>query len=155
MRFHGWGITNTFLIESLPWFSVDSSGLASALRFGSGSLYDPDARRRVAYKTDGHDAYRHATLLRKHYGCAPEAIATRHPSTRQAQARVSVKSLQHIERALRRKFDVPPPSYGVAGTDAGPHIHGVMAPGGNNSIGLLCSERDAKYPNPPGAKAAA
>lgn len=127
MRFHGWGVTHSALIESLPWYSVDSSGFGAAWRFGRATIYNPDTRRAVAFATNGRDAYRHATTLRKHYGIPASAVATAGKDTQRNLVRLSGKSYQLLEDRLRRKHKVSAPTYGQRHAQAGPNLHAVDA----------------------------
>lgn len=114
MRFHGWGVTHPILLNSLPWYSVDSSGTSAAYRYGRLVLYDPAKHKSVQISMDGVDVYKHATLLRKHYGVRPGELAVSNATTRPALIRAAARSNQIIERELRRKFNVMPPAYGVS-----------------------------------------
>lgn len=146
MRFHGWGVTHSLLLESLPWYSVDSSGFGRAYRFGHASIYNPDTNTTQPFAVDGRDAYRLATTLRKHYGALPQDVAVSTPGTRAAHIRLAARSYQLLEARLRTKFRVSAPTYGqnfavadfcvfnVMGTDhatpralVGPNVHAVDA----------------------------
>lgn len=126
MRFHGWGVTHPVLLNSLPWYSVDSSGTSAAYRYGRLVLYDPAKHKNVQIAMDGVDVFKHATLLRKHYNVRPAEIASSSSTTRPALIRAAARSNQFIEAELRRKFNVSPPSYGIYGATAGPSIHLVL-----------------------------
>lgn len=127
MRFHGWGVTHTMLVDSLPWYSVDSSGAGAAYRYGRAGLYCPDTRKLVQVRMDGRDAYRHAQLLRRHYGLKPSDVAYSKPETLRALVRAAGRSFQLREKALRAKFHVTPPSYGQTSPQVGPNVHMVDA----------------------------
>lgn len=133
MRFHGWGVTHPILLSSLPWYSVDSSGTSAAYRYGRLALYDPERHKTFTINMDGSDAYRFATLLRKHYGIRPAQIATSNVTTRPTLIRAAARANQIIEAQLRRKFNVTPPTYGINSACAGPAVHLVLATGGAKS----------------------
>ena len=126
MRFHGWGVTHPLLIESLPWYSVDSSGFGQAYRYGRGSVYDPDTNTTQTFAVDGRDAYRLAGTLRKHYGALPQDVAVSTRDTRAAHIRLAALSYQLLEARLRIKFRVTAPAYGQNHAAVGGNIHGVM-----------------------------
>lgn len=127
MRFHGWGVTHPLLVESLPWFSVDSSGFSAAYRYGRATIYDPDTRSKVSFQTDGRDAYQHATLLRKHYGVSAQRVAVSTRETRHDLIRLSAKSYQLLEDRLRRKHQVTAPTYGQNDRMDGPSVHAAAS----------------------------
>lgn len=127
MRFHGWGVTHPALVNSLPWYSVDSSGTSASYRYGRLALYDPTKHTNVQIMMDGRDAYRHATMLRKYYGVTPAEIAFSSADKRPTLIRTAVRSNQILENELRRKFHVSPPSYGMRSGRVGPSVHMVLS----------------------------
>lgn len=127
MRFHGWGVTHKLLVNSLPWYSVDSSGAGAAYRYGRLVLYDPEAYRTVTVAMDATEIYKHANLLRKHYGVRPTDIASSTSTTRRALIRASARSNQLVEAHLRRKFNVSPPTYGMQEAGVGPKVHVALS----------------------------
>lgn len=163
MRFHGWGVTQKLLVNSLPWYSVDSSGAGAAYRYGRLVLYDPETYRTVTIAMNAMDVYKHANLLRKHYGVRPVDIAASTSTTRRALIRASARSNQLVEAHLRRKFHVSSPTYGMqasAGTGpsihvslsgehkqlvAGPHIHTSLADGQHENAALLSDGPHVHY----------
>lgn len=68
IRVHGYGMSDTALMERYPWFSVDSTTWASAARFGNELL--PDGRFLTQRKSPiGHERGMSADLARIHrYG---------------------------------------------------------------------------------------
>lgn len=133
VRFHGWGITHPRLIETLPWWSVDSSGFGQAYRFGRLNLFDPDRKRNVKVTLDGRDAHRAGGLLRRHYGTTAAEVATSTPANRRLLIRVSGRAYQLLEDFLRDRHRVTPPSYGVRAPTGGTSVHAVDGSIGNLS----------------------
>lgn len=128
MRFHGWGVTHKLLVNSLPWYSVDSSGAGAAYRYGRLTLFDPETCTNVQVLMNATDIYKHANLLRKHYGVRPADIAASTPTTRRALIRASARSNQLVETYLRRKFNVSAPTYGMnAAAGGGPRVHVALS----------------------------
>lgn len=79
MRFHGWGITHPLLLDNLPWWSTDSSGFASAFRFGTLKLWNPERGRFTAVELNGRNLAEFARLIREDYGLDWREIATSNP----------------------------------------------------------------------------
>jgi hypothetical protein len=111
VRFHGWGVSHSLLLDNLPWWSADSSAFASAFRFAVARLFDPDAGRFVAVDMDGHSMARYSRLLTKHYdGLDWREIANAGSAVRRPVGRASLKALQHYGRWLRQRQVVDPPA---------------------------------------------
>jgi len=128
VRFHGWGVTHPALMMKLPWWSVDSSGYASAFRYGTMALVDPDVVpfRRFQVKLNGRDIAPHAALLRKHYGLQDwSRVAVSNRDTRRDVGRVAVRTYQLMEDYLRRRYQVTSPQ-SLAVDSPGPHVHAVQ-----------------------------
>ncbi len=122
VRFHGWGVTHPALLMNLPWWSVDSSGFASAYRYGRLQLWNPDTKSRQLVAMDGRQTAAVARLLKDHYGVDWRRIAESNRDTRRDLVRVSIRSMQLMEQYLQRRHRVtPPPSLTADG--AGPLVH--------------------------------
>lgn len=129
MRFHGWGVTHPRLLDSLPWWSVDSSGAGSAYRYGRATLYNPTTGKTLSFEMDARSAHLHGELLRTHYGINPAEVSSSSRDNRALHVRLGVRALQLKEAWLRQRFQVSPPSYGDATAaavgQAGGNIHYV------------------------------
>jgi hypothetical protein len=123
MRFHGWGVSHPRLLDSLPWWSVDSSGFGQSYRYARLALFNPDTCKTETAAIDGREVYRLGSLLRRHYGVAPEELDRSGPATRQLLVDVASRRAQLMEDRLRRRHAVPPPTYGVRGAEVGTHVH--------------------------------
>lgn len=125
MRFHGWGVTHQKLLSSLPWFSVDSSGIGAAYRYGRAAIWDPRTKTVVSVAMNGREMYRHSDLLRMYYGISPADIAESTVDTRSMIIRTMAKSVQLREDWLRTRHHVTAPMYGLQQTadGNGMHIH--------------------------------
>lgn len=126
MRFHGWGVTATKLLQ-LPFFSVDSSGWSSSYRYGRLTLRDPATGRQVPVILDGRGSYAPEVVeLLRHYGVTPSQIATSGPHNRALLVKLSALSAsvgeQHFRR-LHRRNPVTAPAWGInlRPVPAGPH----------------------------------
>lgn len=144
VRFHGWGTTHSTLVDGLPWWSVDSSGFASAFRFGTMKLFDPQVGRTRSVPLDGKSIAKHARLLRSSYGTDWRAISVSKPANRREVARVAIRSQQlHAEWLQRRRAVTPPPRF--QGEERGPLLAAAFARneaeyGTNPSGGILSSK---------------
>lgn len=127
MRFHGWGVAHPLLVQSLPWYSIDSSGFGSGYRYGRLNLFDPDQRRLVGATLDGRGAFTVGTLLRQHYGVEPAEVARSHGANIDLQLRVAAHASQLLEDHLQRRYAVPPPTYGLREPVVGTAVHFVDA----------------------------
>lgn len=126
VRFHGWAATRSWLVNQLPFYSVDSSSGNSALRYGTSKLWNPATCQPVSIDMNGVDSHRHALLLRKHYQVEPADVAVSNPGSKRALLRLSVVSTQYREDWLRARFQVTPPTYGLNGPQPiGPNVHFV------------------------------
>ena len=126
LRFHGWGVTADKVLN-LPFYSVDSSGWTSAVRFGRVILRDPRTGKDYPIDLNGRDAYRPevATLLRDIYGVSVRDAATSSGANRETIIRISALSVAVQEARARRKHGtITSPSWGrLAGTADGPILH--------------------------------
>jgi hypothetical protein len=136
MRFHGWGLSNNYLLR-LPFYSVDSSGWGASYRYGRLILRDPMKQGKVHTLTlNGRDAYSPevATLLRDQYGVNPSDVSTTGPHNRLLMVQMSALSASVLEQQVQwnhRKNRVTPPTWGRLGgwdlpdfpNQQGPLIH--------------------------------
>jgi hypothetical protein len=125
VRFHGWGVTHPKIVNSLPWFSVDSSGFSSAYRFARLSLFDPRTSKRVGINLDGKNIFNHSRLLRDVYKVDPSKVCTSNVDNRRDLVRLSVSSAQKLEDYLRKRHKVSCPTYGVSNNNNGTNVHFV------------------------------
>ena len=123
MRFHGWGITHSQLLLTLPWYSVDSSGFSSSYRFARLSLFDSRIGKNIGIELDGKEIFKHSDLLFREYGVDPEAVKVSTPATRRDLVRLSIASVQHQEDFLRARHKVSPPQYGLNVLGQAPNVH--------------------------------
>ena len=141
VRFHGWGVTHPKIVNSLPWFSVDSSGFSSAYRYARLSLFDPQTSKRVGISLDGKDIFNHSRLLRDVYKVDPIKVCISDKNNRRDLVRLSVASAQRLEDFLRKRHKVSAPVYGLSNNSEGKKVHFVDTYTGhfelmrNNQIG--------------------
>jgi len=144
VRFHGWGVTHPQLLLNLPWWSVDSSGYASAYMYGRLILWDPEKARRITVPVgkEGRAVAAHARLLSNHYGLDDwRRIEVSNAATRRDLVRVSIRSLQLMEKFMTRRWGVTPPA-SLAHADRGPNVHAALgAPSMQPTRSLSPSDR--------------
>ena len=116
--FHGFGRTRLDDLRDFPWYSVDSSNVARASRFGLVDLFD--GHRFITLKrSEPRSLYRHGALLRAH-GIAPGDMDNRNKATRALAYQVGVTGWRRCEEWLRaRHGPVPGPR---PGDPPGPHL---------------------------------
>jgi hypothetical protein len=107
--FHGFGQTRNDVIQSLPWFSVDSSSWGKAHRFGQLDCWT--GRKFVkAQVGDRESIYKIAPYIRQ-YGGDPEDFADRARYHRSKIIPIAAASWRGFELFLRRKHgDIPLPA---------------------------------------------
>lgn len=129
MRFHAWGVTNRKILDVLPVYSADSSGImGQGYRYGRIRLFDPATHRDITVHLDGGpDAYRNGTLLRRVYGTDPAAIARAQPSNRALLGRLAVAATQQYAAWLQARHQVSPPTWGIGGAPDGTRVHVVSS----------------------------
>lgn len=131
VRFHGWGVTTARALQ-LPFFSVDSSGWTSGVRYGRVSLRDPQTGEVHAIKLDGRSTYTPevARLLAKHYGVSPSEVARSSGANRMLMVKLNALSASVLEQQFRRMHRAAPittPSWGrLNESPTGPHQHLVL-----------------------------
>lgn len=110
VRFHGWGISHPYLVDSLPWWSTDSSGFSSCFRFGTLRLWVPRRGRFVSVDLNGRDIAKHAKLLREVYGIDWKLISESKPGNRRELGRVALRSVQLYAAWLQTRQQVSAPA---------------------------------------------
>lgn len=127
VRFHGWGISHPRLVDTLPWWSTDSSGFSSVFRFGTLRLWLPQSGRFVSVSMDGYSVRKYARTLKRFYGVSNwRTVAVSKPANRREVGRVAYKALQLYSEWLRARQRVTPPASlaprmgAWAGADQGP-----------------------------------
>lgn len=134
MKFHGWGVTHTELINNLPWYSVDSSGFSSAYRFATLRLFDPKKGKSVGMELDGKDIFKHSDLIRRVYNIDPELVKKSTPQTRRNLVRLSIASVQQLENFLKKRHGViSTPKYGVKSESSSASIHLALGAAGTQA----------------------
>jgi len=104
--FHGFGQTRKALIESLPWYSVDSSSWGSGHRFGAVDLWT--GRQFVKVRVgDTKSVYKYAAEIRQ-LGVDPACIADRGRYHQRFAIRISAASWHAYEAHLRRRHGAVP-----------------------------------------------
>lgn len=136
MRFHGWGLSNNYLLR-LPFYSVDSSGWGASYRYGRLQLRDPNRQGKAhSIVLNGRGTYKPeiATLLRDGYGVNPSDVSLSQPNNRLLMVQMSALSASVLEQQVRwnhRKGNITSPKWGrlggwnqgEMGEVNGPHIH--------------------------------
>lgn len=125
VRFHGWGATHSTLVDSLPWWSVDSSGFSSAFRFGTMKLFDPRVGRSRSIPMDGRSMAKWHSVLKRYYGVDWRTVATSNAANRREVARVALRAVQLHGEWLQRRRQVSPPAL-LDGPPSGPLIHAAL-----------------------------
>lgn len=144
MRFHGWGVTSPRMIVNLPWYSVDSSKVSTAGRYGLLHLFNPRTGKTSDVAVNGRAMFAEADLLRDVYGVEPADVAVLTKATSRPVMRLAVASMQRREDYVKRRLGpVPAPSYGITRrhATAGPHIHVVQS--GASAFQLLNRQENA------------
>ena len=109
VRFHGWGVTHPELVMNLPWWSVDSSGVSAAYRYGRMTLVDPNDGSKVTVALNGKDIAAYAHVLQRDYGIDWRRVASSTTESRRDVVRVAMRGMQHLESFLRRRWKIEPP----------------------------------------------
>lgn len=99
--FHGFGQTRKQVIESLPWYSVDSSSWGSGHRFGALDVWT--GREFVKVRIGNTQSiYKYASVIRG-YGVDPACLADRGRYHQRYAIAVSAQSWHAYESHLRRR----------------------------------------------------
>jgi hypothetical protein len=114
MRFHLWGATRRKLLDNLPAYSADSSGiLGAAYRFASLRLFNPQTAASVTVPMQHANVHRYGDLLRRHYRVDPAQVRRPTPENRHILIQIAARSTQLYSEWLTRRHNVPPPSWAV------------------------------------------
>lgn len=130
VRFHGWGIAVMRYLRALPFWSVDSSGIGAAYRYGSARLLDPTSGRltrvdipsskprtrrpRAKTMTSGL-----AAQIRQATGYHLHDMVVR---DRLALVSLGMAEATNLTRYLTARHDVAPPA-GLPGAPRGTRVH--------------------------------
>ena len=135
MRFHGWGVSSDVAMQ-LPFYSIDSSGWASAYLYGRLVLRDPASSKDYNVVMDGKGAYSPevAFLLRDHYGVNPSDVSRSKAGNRKLIVRLAAMSASVQEqriRKLHRASNITRPMWGrlAPAAPVGPSQHLVFVHG--------------------------
>ncbi len=127
--FHLWGVTSRKILEALPFYSADSSGImGTAYRYGRLRLFDPRTTRDVSILLNRTDPHKHRDLLAL-YGVTPGEIDHSDASNRTLLIRLSAASTQQFAAWLRKRRPITPPTWGINNAAPGPRVHVVAASG--------------------------
>jgi hypothetical protein len=124
VRIHGLGVSAQKIVESLPWFSIDSSSGSAAYRFGRAHLFDPRTRKMETISlNDPKDVYAAREILRRFYGIDPSKITFSSMANRALLCYLIGKTHELWEEDLHKRRPIPPPP-GL--TEPGTHLHHVL-----------------------------
>lgn len=124
VRIHGLGVSAQKIVESLPWYSIDSSSGSSAYRFGRAHLYDPRARKIVTISlNEQKSVFEAREILRRFYGIDPSKITFSSMANRALLCYLIGKTHELWEEDLHRRRPIPPPP-GLE--EPGTHLHHVL-----------------------------
>lgn len=151
MRFHIWGVTNRRVLDNLPAYSADSSGiLGQAYRFANLRLFDPRTARHVNVALQRADVFAHGALLRREYRVDPEAVMRSTPANRHILIQIAARGTQLYAAWLQARHRVTPPTWAVKtpphldpqpGPGDGPRVHVSMADRAGERHGLTGGPR--------------
>lgn len=114
VRFHIWGVTNRRVLDNLPAYSADSSGiLGQAYRFANLRLFDPRTARHVNVALKRADVFAHGELLRREYRVDPEAVMRSTPANRHILIQIAARGTQLYAGWLQGRHQVSPPGWAV------------------------------------------
>ena len=127
MRFHGWGVTADSVLQ-LPFYSVDSSGWTSGLRYGRATIRDPKSSTDHQIQLNGRDVFRPAVgrLLIDEYGVNPADVARSSGENRRLVVKVVSLSASVQEQRFRRLHGkIERPAWGRIASmgGVGPGLH--------------------------------
>jgi hypothetical protein len=134
LRFHAWGVTTRKVLDALPLYSADSSGImGTAYRYARLRTFNPATGRDVMIHLDGTEPYRHRLLLERVYGVTPQEVERSTPANRPLLIAMAAASTQRYAEWLQARHGVSPPTWGLTGPDLGPRIHLVDAAAGHGT----------------------
>ena len=114
MRFHAWGMTSPRLLDQVPIYSADSSGLVSGpTMYARLRLYDPRLRKHAAIRLDGQQPHQYRRLFTEVYGIDPGTVSTSSARNRPQVLRLGAHSTQLYAAALRRRHQVTAPTWSI------------------------------------------
>ncbi|CAB4153596.1 hypothetical protein UFOVP625_9 [uncultured Caudovirales phage] len=99
--FHGFGQTRAKVIESLPWYSVDSSSWGMGHRYGLVPVWTGRQFEKVKIG-DKQSVYKHAATIRK-FGVDPICLADRGRYNQRYAIQVAAASWREWEKLLRKR----------------------------------------------------
>ena len=124
MRFHLWGVTNRKILNAVPAYSADSSGImGAAYRFARIDLFDPFKQAVRPVYLDGKQPYRERDILAGYYGVDPALIATSHPGNKPILVKLSSASTQAYAAWLQARHKVTAPQWVLGGEPTGTRVH--------------------------------
>lgn len=134
MRFHLWGVTTRKILDVLPVYSTDSSGImGQGYRYARLRIFDPATHRDVQMALNGRDVFKHSALLRRTYGVTPADIATSSPANRALLIQLAAASTQQYAAWLQTRHHVPAPTWGIRDSSDGTRIALVDAAAGHGT----------------------
>lgn len=98
--FHGFGVSNWYLLKTLPWYSVDSTSWIAGVRFGGLYIFDYHHNNFCEFQVGKSSAYQYAPLIRE-YGFDPQDFVDRKRNTRALSAALSAASYHRAEQWIR------------------------------------------------------
>lgn len=115
MRFHAWGMTTPTILDKIPVYSADSSGLISmAPMYARLRLYDPRTRAHVAVNLrNQREVHQHRRLFADVYRVDPTTFESSSASNRADLLQLAARSVQHYAAALQRRHQVTAPTWGI------------------------------------------
>lgn len=150
MRFHAWGVTHRRILDALPLWSTDSSGIIGlSFRYGMMRLFNPSTSRDVQIPMDGRTPYKHRPLL-EWYGVTPGQVARSSAANRELLVNLMTASVQNYAAWLRKRHNVSPPAWGQNGMGGqGTRIH--IAESASRTIAMLTPGTRLPAPSRAGA----
>jgi hypothetical protein len=119
--FHGFGLTQTEAIRSLPWYSVDSSSWGVGYRYGRLDLFETSTGKfRKVKMFDAKEILPVAHLIREH-GSSPDIFLLRSKYHHSHAAAVSAVAWRRLEGWLRRRHGAVP--FPTGDRTPGAHIY--------------------------------
>ena len=144
MRFHAWGVTTRKVLDALPVYSADSSGImGQSYRFGRLRVFDPASGRDLMIHLNGRDPYKHTTLLRRVYGVTPGQVARSTPANRALLIQMAAASTQRYAAWLQARHHVTPPAWGIREATPGtrPHLTAADEAADGRDLNALAGPR--------------
>jgi len=137
--YHGFGQTRRNVIESLPWYSVDSSSWGKGHRYGNVDVWD-GRRFRTVQVGNTASVYAQARPLRK-LGVDPATLADRTLYHRSHAIRAAAGAWRQYEQWLRRRhgpIEHPKEEW------ASPGLHLYLADSNNTNLAFLGTESSSQ-----------